>query len=461
MMSARSRQPRSPYLVVVAMVCVLFGFVIAYDLGGWLLAIVASIGLMVAVRDVEQLMLVSILILLILEASFPSLVPTTAAFAGSAALLVFLSVRHKYGARPDLSQPSSIVYASLALFFGWGFLSFLWTDFPMEVAVQSLGAVAIIGPLAFMSLGRWRDPMLLHSDLRLVLWVLIATVVAGMFRDLFGGYSGRMRGFQANANAFSYLAVSAYCLAFSRPSRGRAKWPFLLAQSLMFVAIVLSQSRISVAAVLVSSAMIFLRGDPTRKSLTIVSWFGLVLLSGWLVIISDVPRILVDLSDRFRGGSSGSSSDPRGNIWEFSLELWRSRPVGGIGFRTAEVAFESERSLATLAGVEDYIFTSHSGYIQVLLEMGVVGLLLLLLSLIVLLKESWSQPWLLHRDRVGLEAALLSGLVLQLTTSTILGLATPYAFLFWFVVFALMSCTTPAAPVQASMDTADSRFSSG
>jgi O-antigen ligase len=152
----------------------------------------------------------------------------------------------------------------------------------------------------------------------------------------------------------------------------------------------------TVAAALVRWALVWLDGRPLTLGLPPralarlqeMAWWGLagILIVGSLAL--NVPGYVGDQYDRFVHTTAPTSDvrerifDPSNNgrlaHWEVALDTFREGKLRGEGAGTYQVSWAQHRpgSLATA-----YVRDAHSMYVEVLGELGIVGLVLLLVAL--------------------------------------------------------------------------------
>lgn len=74
----------------------------------------------------------------------------------------------------------------------------------------------------------------------------------------------------------------------------------------------------------------------------------------------------------------------RGAIWEAGLSLWRQKPLFGWGYGVNQEV-NSIKYLGYIPGYGDYGFAFHNSYLSVLIEVGMVGLCVVLLHYVIIL----------------------------------------------------------------------------
>lgn len=230
------------------------------------------------------------------------------------------------------------------------------------------------------------------------LW-LVALVVMGLANFAFGAIqlltnngplnpypviaNLRLYGFFASHNTGGLMFVVALCALFALdiPASGRGRstarsWWKPAVAGCLFLAILLTQSRSSIAlsaipisAMLIRSALAARTDGRLRNNRFL--WAGVAIAAVGLVFVATNPRIQATW-ERFN-----DLEDARPAVWTDTISgIERYWPVGsGVG--TFDEVFQVEESLETLHPLK--AGRAHSEYLEILLESGVVGALMLLL----------------------------------------------------------------------------------
>jgi len=192
-----------------------------------------------------------------------------------------------------------------------------------------------------------------------------------------------------NANFFGANMAVGFIVSlyfFLTTKRLSLRLMIVAASSLLLLALMLSGSRmawLSIAAALAISAMIA-KPVSWRRMIPSVILTALLCVVGFYVI-SFTKFIPTDMIHNVRQRATfeyaiENQMGLRMGIWQVGWEMAKHNPFFGVGLRNFPVAIEQYRSLLR----EDLIIWSpwpHSIYLSVLGELGIVGLLLLLLIL--------------------------------------------------------------------------------
>lgn len=229
--------------------------------------------------------------------------------------------------------------------------------------------------------------------------------------DVYLGPSGRYSGALGNPNLLgSFMSASLpVCTALlaSRPIRRSVKALLIsLALFSTILMIVISGTRASIIGLVSGAAMLLLlsyrRGMLSRRTLAVAGACGL--LASALVLISMRSRF-ADLSDIERG-----TSRVRLVIWSGALEMFSKEPLLGYGPGSFQIVFPAFRNPRyNLLGVSHNTLHAHSEYLELLTDLGLVGVLLLAgLAWTVLRAVRKSPPDLVEIGLVSGIAALLA-----------------------------------------------------
>lgn len=277
----------------------------------------------------------------------------------------------------------------LVLFLAWAAASLLWSADPPET-VRALAELAVYAALG-LAAGLLLPLPQLHRSLSVVARILLVATVVSLVvapewatapaEDEAPGWHGP---FSHKNGLGAFLVLATATLWFDRHRR-RAPWLVLVA-----VLLVGTQSSTAVALVLVVAALLLwqrglesLRGVQARGLYLGVSLVALLTLVAAAVRRPDLVTSVL--------GRSGTLSG-RTEIWAAVARQVEERPLLGHGWG----GVWRETSLPTLEiwrEVRFEAFYAHNGYLDLLLQVGVVGLALLLLVVLPAAGSLWR-----HRD---------------------------------------------------------------
>ena len=197
----------------------------------------------------------------------------------------------------------------------------------------------------------------------------IASVV-GLVR-FFAKISDRVSGPIGEANDFAYVLATVLPLGVYLIARGgRARPAWVLATVVITAAILGTLSRGAIVSLVVVAAWLTIRGRVSLRSAALT-----VLGLGAIVGVAFIFQRDF-LADRLaaKGVVAGDNVESRWALWRGALEMAGDHPVLGVGtglyrFRAAEYVVDDPLHM-----VEP---VAHNGYVEVLAENGVLGLLAL------------------------------------------------------------------------------------
>jgi hypothetical protein len=149
-----------------------------------------------------------------------------------------------------------------------------------------------------------------------------------------------------------------------------------------------------------AAGMIFLRRcRPRSWSRAALLCAGLVFAAALQIIPSPLNANKVSTIDRLHETTTDDANmRVRFLYWAIALEMWRERPLTGIGADNYEILvpeararFSAEHSTSALLGMNEtlLIIRPHNWFVQVLSELGIIGFLLFTIFLLVLLQNLW------------------------------------------------------------------------
>ncbi len=283
-----------------------------------------------------------------------------------------------------------------------------WASTSVDPVRTLLALTALITPLALLTIG-WSAP---RDRLIIIGWIAVglglANFLIGIPQVLSNSATGVIYpensmpgvlfGSFANRNSTGLFLVGTLALAALLPSPLRIGQAALIIRIfvcvLLFVAIILTRSRTALVLAFLPIGLVAIRllsarfarnrstADAARSKgwFTLLSAIGIVAVSG--LLLAAAPGRVNDVLERF-----GDSDDARAYIWEdASYSADRYWPVGS-GMGTFDDVFQVDESLENMtmrrAG------RAHNDYLEVAIEAGLPGLILIAGWLILLVWLSW------------------------------------------------------------------------
>jgi O-antigen ligase len=290
----------------------------------------------------------------------------------------------------------------LAAFIYWCFISLLWSPDYSATVTRLTTYVSLL--LITWMIWEYADTphkiaWLLRSYVLgcvVTLSLLLYSYVAGL--NALSSDATRYTGGGLDQNGFALLidigiVVAAY---LSTVTLSRSKYLcslFILPASL---SVLLTGSRAGAVGLVAALCIAFvISWSVNWKSVLI---FGIaVFLLVWLV-----PRIVPEaLISRIAEGTGSSTFIARENQWKLGLQLWSQVPFQGVGANAFPAAARAVGGIARVA---------HNAFVQILVDNGIIGAILMLIVWFLLARHAWRLP---RRERflcfgVGVVWAILA-----------------------------------------------------
>jgi O-antigen ligase len=311
--------------------------------------------------------------------------------------------------RKGLHAPPLSLYVWLA-YLGWLVLSLLWTNDPDNGVIDAQQTISLIGMYAILAVAPLEE-----RDLRAICACIILGGVASSFYGMYllhdqplaqtaGGEAGRLminvadRAIDANHFANAMLAPIALSLVALLNSRKPAIiFGSLGALCVLFAgeAMALSREAMLACLLIIAITVAFSR----RRML------GLgVAISVLTLIPLFVPTIFARIADATASGGAG-----RTGIWATGLAAWKEHPFFGWGAGSAIEAYDRTYLRIFQFHNAGWSRPPHNTPLQTLLELGVVGLVLLLIAYVTTFRHfrGIGRGHPLYDLRIAFTAALL------------------------------------------------------
>ena len=282
------------------------------------------------------------------------------------------------------------------LFFSvWCVLSPLWADDPLLSARKILvfGCMCL-GALAVATQFDPREHVLfaMLALLPFVLTGLGAELTLGTFRPSDPDYRfGGLAHPNAMGTACALLVIAA--VAYGR-MRGGGRWLGWSAAALGLILLFLTKSRTAALAGMVSAAILLIASLQKRTRFVLA---GAAIVVVTVLVIADVDVDTLAQHSVVLGRTDTDAAEAltltgRLQIWDQLDEYVRQRPLLGYGYD----GFWSANRLLEVALRQKFAVTAtHSGYFEIALNLGLVGLTLYLLMCWLAVRKAWSQR---HRN---------------------------------------------------------------
>ena len=275
-----------------------------------------------------------------------------------------------------ITVPWSRLFVPVAVFLGWATLSIVWSPYT-ATSLQWLLSLFSYALMLFLVLQIVDSPWQVRSLVIVILGMGLFEAGVGMYQYLWLG-KFRATGTFFNPNFFATYEMATFAVAFGllcflgRDDGFRWAKPLLwLTAVVAGLAFVLAQSRGGLLAFVAAVAFIGLSrfGKP---------FWGILLVG--LILGAIVPN---PLQQRILAvGTKDPYAFTRLDIWKNSLQRIADRPWGvGLGiykYTSFRYRFPIEGSIARFAKRAE---SAHNDYLQMAVELGVVGLVMFLVGL--------------------------------------------------------------------------------
>jgi putative inorganic carbon (HCO3(-)) transporter len=275
-----------------------------------------------------------------------------------------------------ITVPWSRLFVPVAIFLGWATLSILWSPYT-AISLQWLLSLFSYALMLFLVLQLVDSPWQVRGLVMVILGMGLFEAGVGMYQYLWLGKL-RSTGTFFNPNFFATYEVASFAVAFGllcfREREDGLRWgkPLLWLTAVVGgLAFVLAQSRGGLLAFVAAVAFIGLSrfGKP---------FLGILMLG--FVLGALVPN---PLQQRILAvGTNDPYAFTRLDIWKNSLQRIADRPWGvGLGiykYTSFRYRFPIEGSIARFAKRAE---SAHNDYLQMAVELGVVGLVMFLVGL--------------------------------------------------------------------------------
>ena len=268
----------------------------------------------------------------------------------------------------------------LVLLLGWAAMSASWAA-DSAVAMSSATRLALIVVLIFVVFTALRTP----RDLVIVAWAFLAGafLVSVVSIATGGNKAGRLALGELDPNFLAASLAAALSLALFLVWGTAHRGVRLLLVGFMgiyAVAIVLTQSRAALVALGVAAVAAAVFGGQFRGRVV-----------GTIIVIAALGigyyAIAAPSDVRARAASTVSDGrDPRLDSWAIALRITAAHPAGGVGlgnFTVVESSYLSgQTNLFQARKLHNTPLVAHNIYLEVMSELGVVGLVLFLAVLV-------------------------------------------------------------------------------
>ncbi len=286
------------------------------------------------------------------------------------------------------------------LFLGLVPASILWSIDPTATANRFVSTMSIVMVAFAFTLMAWNRTRLQDVIRPVITWLIVASFLWGVFYPQYaietgdGTLKDAWRGLTFQKNQFGMLAsIGAVLWLHAGLSRERSWWWAMPMLSLSFACVLLSRSSTSLLATIFCLAFMFLSmGAPSnlrRYMPYIVSAFAVMVVVYALAILKIIPGIGVLLDPIAELAGKDLTFSNRAVIWGIIREHIELAPILGSGYGAYWTGpVPSSPSYVFLQRMYFYPTESHNGYLEIVNDLGFVGLIVLLGYLVFWVRQS-------------------------------------------------------------------------
>jgi len=306
----------------------------------------------------------------------------------------------------------------LAAFMALAPLSALWSIDSAATILRFITFACVVAVCFAISLSGWDRFRLLQFSIPPVLTILVASLVLGiMYPDRITeigtdiSQNGAWHGITFTKNTFGMMASAGVILCLNRwlVREGRAIWS-IAGFAIAFVCLVLSRSSTSLFAALVGIVfLVLVMRVPvikSRYSTHLVVGIAGTLLLYELVIQDVIPGVNVLLAPITGLTGKDTTFSARTIIWDVIKEHIRASPLMGTGYGAYWQEIPSSPSYMFKYLMYFYPTESHNGYLEVMNDLGLLGLTCLLVFICWYIRQAL-QLMLFDRSQAALYLAVL------------------------------------------------------
>jgi O-antigen ligase len=281
--------------------------------------------------------------------------------------------------------PLASVPAALCVVLAWAWLSLAWSGHP-EIAMRRLALVTIIASTVWAMAQLFQPDRLLALTRQALALLILANIAAAILfmqgvhqpGEVDPALVGDWRGLFKHKNEAGSIAAVAVILWLYHARATRRPWPCLcLALCTLFLLQTNSKSSIGflLLSLVVGSLYDMIRRMKARRTFVLLL-FGVLLAAGALALAAQQRNLENGLNDP-------EALTGRVQIWSMVLAYAADHPLGGAGFGSFWNVGSDSPALGYAESWVTAAPTAHNGYLDILAQLGVVGVVLALYSCVV------------------------------------------------------------------------------
>ncbi len=214
-------------------------------------------------------------------------------------------------------------------------------------------------------------------------------------------------------SSFLLLSVFPAMAGFLMTPKGWVKAGLGFGVAITYLALLATYSRAGIASFAVCAvvfALLLIRYAPTHIRRGMVH-LGVILAAATVLFLAHNSLVMKGSFARRATGVASDNLSPIGRwgLWKVAHSAWKDHPVGGTGLGTFSLLLVKYRPMTRSHPPTNFV---HNDYLQILCEMGVVGLLALGWLLLAALGQGWKCMKAALRTKTAcLSAGIVSGLL--------------------------------------------------
>ncbi len=330
----------------------------------------------------------------------------------------------------ELSPPVRSLVVGLYALVTFAAASTAWSYDPVLTGQQAVALGLLAALVHLLVTRRWTDPDRIGADLLVAYVVLVGAASAGLLAKHYElaqatAFNGRLQGVFSNPNLMGMALALAVPLGWGAYRRTRRP-VYLLGLLPVLQSLVLSGSRTAQLGVIAAVLWLAVRAarspEHTGKVvLGLLTGAGLLYVAADRIGLSGVPGL-----GRFNSEEGGGLLNGRTMGWSSAIDYWWDRPLQGWGYGAGEALFEDR------AGAAGFFFdrpSAHNSYLQLLLELGLLGAVVMMVIFALVIVAAVRSP--LVGANIGAVGVLVVGLAVHMTESAAFGTGQVYPFVYW------------------------------
>lgn len=276
----------------------------------------------------------------------------------------------------------------------WAILSFIWSSHP-DLAFRRSVAVMLGSLYGLVLFLRFKFKEVLKLLFYVFLIIILLSYLVILFKPEWGlmkaPHLGEWRGVFIHKNGLARNALFALLifLYFWEDSRGlsRVLLAVLVGLSMLLILKATSMTVILVMLILIISFLVILLARHLRRDWPIL----LILITGVLIF----GGFFAFMESEFLLGLIGKDQTLTGRLpmWGLIIQIAMEKPILGYGYRTFWLGFNGP-SAVVWENFGWHPGHAHNGYLDIWLQLGFVGVILLVIVLSLMVRISFLNTWL-------------------------------------------------------------------